>query len=219
METARQYPAPRRSHSVTNRRNSARRRAEEFDLLYSGNVFRCFLSVCLLPSLPWSHSSMIRGSTDRFASFVTGLVDSKIHGQRKTMFQRAVDLGLPASFVELRHEATHREPPSLVVLRKATQRSLEWLWENYWAGIDDVGYGPAVEGSDGVSERAMLAGILRQFSASAESAEPVRKKRKRDYQVSVAGELVSVCGLSGERIRLLSEVLFDESVVIDSGRK
>lgn len=51
------------------------------------------------------------------------------------MFQRAMDLGIPASFVELRHEATHRELPSLVVLRSATQRSLQWLWDNYWAKI------------------------------------------------------------------------------------
>lgn len=69
-------------------------------------------------------------------SFVTGLVDSKLHGQRKTMFQRAVDLGVPASFVELRHEATHRELPALIVLRNATLRSLEWLWDFYWVKVD-----------------------------------------------------------------------------------
>src|SRR5690606_5022219 len=60
-----------------------------------------------------------------------------IQGKKRTMFQRAMDLGLPASFVELRHEATHRELPSLVVLRRAAQRSLEWLWEYYWAKIAD----------------------------------------------------------------------------------
>ena len=45
-------------------------------------------------------------------------------------------LGVPASFVELRHEATHRDLPSLVVLRNAAQRSLDWLWEFYWAKLD-----------------------------------------------------------------------------------
>lgn len=68
--------------------------------------------------------------------FVTGFVDSKLNQRGKTMFQRAMDLGIPASFVELRHEATHRELPSLVVLRSATQRSLQWLWDNYWAKIE-----------------------------------------------------------------------------------
>ncbi|PGG96432.1 hypothetical protein GX51_07838 [Blastomyces parvus] len=54
------------------------------------------------------------------------------------MFQRAMELGLPASFVELRHEATHRELPALTVLRNAARRSLEWLWEFYWAGLGDI---------------------------------------------------------------------------------
>ncbi|OJJ51020.1 hypothetical protein ASPZODRAFT_127016 [Penicilliopsis zonata CBS 506.65] len=74
-----------------------------------------------------------------FCRFVTGLVDSKLHGQRKTMFARAMDLGLPASFVELRHEATHRELPSLVVLRKAASRSLDWLWGYYWGELSSSG--------------------------------------------------------------------------------
>ncbi|KLJ10743.1 hypothetical protein EMPG_13886 [Blastomyces silverae] len=73
-----------------------------------------------------------------FCRFVTGLVDSKLYGRRQTMFQRAMELGLPASFVELRHEATHRELPALVVLRDAARRSLEWLWEFYWAGLGDI---------------------------------------------------------------------------------
>ncbi|KAG5291085.1 hydroxyacylglutathione hydrolase, cell morphogenesis protein Las1 [Histoplasma capsulatum G186AR] len=73
-----------------------------------------------------------------FCRFVTGLVDSKLYGRKQTMFQRAMELGLPASFVELRHEATHRELPALTVLRNAAHRSLEWLWEFYWAGLGDI---------------------------------------------------------------------------------
>ncbi|KKZ60933.1 hypothetical protein EMCG_04406 [[Emmonsia] crescens] len=74
-----------------------------------------------------------------FCRFVTGLVDSKLYGRKQTMFQKAMELGLPASFVELRHEATHRELPALIVLRNAARRSLEWLWEFYWAGLGDFG--------------------------------------------------------------------------------
>ncbi|KAJ5587436.1 uncharacterized protein N7459_003201 [Penicillium hispanicum] len=153
-----------------------------------------------------------------FCRFVTGLVDTKIHGQRKTMFQRAVDLGLPASFVELRHEATHREPPSLVVLRKATQRSLEWLWDTYWAEIDDLEAVSAVEHRDSSSVRSALVDVLQQFSADARSTEPMQKKRKRDHAASVAANLLSVCGASSEGLRLLPVVLLDESGMIDSER-
>ncbi|EFE42353.1 cell morphogenesis protein Las1, putative [Trichophyton verrucosum HKI 0517] len=52
------------------------------------------------------------------------------------MYQKAMAVGVPASFVELRHEATHRDLPSLVVLRDATRRSMNWLWEFYWDKID-----------------------------------------------------------------------------------
>lgn len=48
------------------------------------------------------------------------------------MYQVAKEIDLPASFVELRHQATHEDLPSLVVLRRATARALEWLWDYYW---------------------------------------------------------------------------------------
>ncbi|KAJ5945709.1 hypothetical protein N7454_002548 [Penicillium verhagenii] len=154
-----------------------------------------------------------------FCRFVTGLVDSKIQGPRRTMFQRAQDLGLPASFVELRHEATHREPPSLVVLRKASQRSLEWLWDNYWAEIDALAV-PNAAYDDGATVQSALTSILRDFSTSpGSSSEPQRKKRKRDQEASVSMDLVSICGSSSEAVRLLPTVLLDEFILVDSERK
>lgn len=147
---------------------------------------------------------------------MTGLVDSKIQGPRKTMFQRAVDLGLPASFVELRHEATHREPPSLVVLRKASQRSLEWLWDNYWAGIDELGDVPTTERSDIASIRSALGDILRKHSTGPEQSQ---KKRKRDEDDALATQLVSICAASDEGVKLLPAFFLEESVLIDSERQ
>lgn len=41
--------------------------------------------------------------------------------------------GLPRLLVDIRHEATHNELPSLSVLRLAATRALEWLQEHYWA--------------------------------------------------------------------------------------
>ena len=52
------------------------------------------------------------------------------------MYQVAKEIGLPASFVELRHQAIHEDLPSLIVLRRATARSLEWLWDYYWQHED-----------------------------------------------------------------------------------
>lgn len=57
---------------------------------------------------------------------------SGFHRGQSTMYAHAQALGLPESFVELRHQATHDEMPSLEVLRLTTQEALEWLWERWW---------------------------------------------------------------------------------------
>lgn len=180
-------------------------------------------------------------------SFVTGLVDSKLHGQRRTMFQRAVDVGVPASFVELRHEATHRELPALIVLRNATLRSLEWLWDFYWAKIDPHGPAPGSElpaeavldddydddNADAVVKESVRGslGLLSTGGGEGEGqghgegeAEPPRKKRKAlqfqsQERSATATQLVSICKASRKGAFVLSRVLLDEGVIIPSGRR
>jgi ribosomal biogenesis protein LAS1 len=73
------------------------------------------------------------------------------------MYDVAKAVGLPATFVELRHQATHEQLPSLTRLRAAARKALEWIWEYYWRhleggqeqvdgpGVEDVGMGTAVE--------------------------------------------------------------------------
>lgn len=54
------------------------------------------------------------------------------HRGQSSMYAHALALGLPESFVELRHQAIHEEMPSLEVLRMRTGEALEWLWERWW---------------------------------------------------------------------------------------
>lgn len=64
---------------------------------------------------------------------MTGLMDShQDKGRKQSMYEIAKSLGLPATFVELRHQATHEELPSLVKLRTETQKALRWIWDYYW---------------------------------------------------------------------------------------
>ncbi|KAH6626179.1 Las1-like-domain-containing protein [Chaetomium sp. MPI-SDFR-AT-0129] len=79
-----------------------------------------------------------------FSRFVTGLLDSHQDKQRKmSMYDVAKSVGLPATFVELRHQATHEQLPSLTRLRAAAAKALEWIWEYYWRGLEgDVGVEP-----------------------------------------------------------------------------
>jgi ribosomal biogenesis protein LAS1 len=51
------------------------------------------------------------------------------------MYSIAKTIGLPATYVELRHQATHEELPSLPKLRTATQKALRWIWDYYWVHL------------------------------------------------------------------------------------
>jgi hypothetical protein len=44
----------------------------------------------------------------------------------------AEGMGLPRTLVDLRHEATHKELPSLATLRLAVHAALQWLRQSYW---------------------------------------------------------------------------------------
>ncbi|KAL9137237.1 MAG: hypothetical protein Q9175_001569, partial [Cornicularia normoerica] len=53
------------------------------------------------------------------------------------MYTQAQKIGLPALFVDIRHEATHGDMPNLTNLRSAAERALRWLWEDYWKGLEE----------------------------------------------------------------------------------
>lgn len=54
-----------------------------------------------------------------------------------SMYAIAKTIGLPATYVELRHQATHEELPSLSKLRAGTQKALRWIWEYYWVHLNE----------------------------------------------------------------------------------
>ena len=71
-------------------------------------------------------------------SFVTGLLDSHQESKYKvSMYTQAQKIGLPALFVDIRHEAAHGDMPNLTNLRSAAERALRWLWEDYWKGLEE----------------------------------------------------------------------------------
>ncbi|KAB5563200.1 Las1-like protein [Coniochaeta sp. 2T2.1] len=93
------------------------------------------------PSLAGSSSSYaVRAAySAAFSRFVTGLMDSHQDKARKmSMYAVAKSVGLPATFVELRHQATHEQLPSLTRLRAAAEKALEWIWEYYWRHLDEA---------------------------------------------------------------------------------
>lgn len=163
-----------------------------------------------------------------YPRFVTGLVDSKLYGRKQTMYQKAMTLGLPASFVELRHEATHRELPSLIVLRSAVQRSLDWLWDAYWAKLPNgppffrLQAGGLVVDQDSSSlvdndenqnvqdlrnrTRTCLQAVLSRSGEAGRASSTTKRNLKNDTYAPITQELASMFDLSSQGI-LVEELL------------
>ncbi|KAK2801492.1 hypothetical protein FQN50_007708 [Emmonsiellopsis sp. PD_5] len=162
-----------------------------------------------------------------FCRFVTGLVDSKLYGRRQTMFQKAVELGLPASFVELRHEATHRELPSLIVLRNAAHRSLDWLWGFYWAAVGDVSAVGA--GDESISEptgkvqvskdtiRQRLKDAVLGSNGLTESSSK-KKGSRRTASFPGLEDIAQICDQQPQGDRAVAQVLMEQSIVVPASR-
>lgn len=88
-----------------------------------------------------------------FTRFVTGLLDGHQDRARKlSMYGVAKTVGLPAGFVELRHQGTHEPMPGLAQLRPAAGRALVWIWEYYWRNLPDVPGLGRDEGNGGKAE-------------------------------------------------------------------
>eukprot|EP00002_Diphylleia_rotans_P000140 TRINITY_DN10077_c0_g1_i2.p1 TRINITY_DN10077_c0_g1~~TRINITY_DN10077_c0_g1_i2.p1 ORF type:complete len:498 (+),score=101.78 TRINITY_DN10077_c0_g1_i2:47-1540(+) len=65
--------------------------------------------------------------------FVNFIVDNIQLGKYAQSISSLADrMGLPQFFVDLRHDATHSELPSIQSLRYAADRAILWLQDNYW---------------------------------------------------------------------------------------
>lgn len=137
-------------------------------------------------------------------SFVTGLLDSYQDKARKlSMYGVAKTIGLPASFVELRHQGTHEPMPSLTQLRPAARRALVWIWGYYWQNLPEENQGEvgvdAMVGEEG-------AGVTRDgarrrdddVAAAAAAAAPENSLEKRMCRSALLGYLQRQEGEVGE---------------------
>mmetsp|Transcript_3047 Transcript_3047/g.4637 ORF Transcript_3047/g.4637 Transcript_3047/m.4637 type:complete len:495 (+) Transcript_3047:79-1563(+) len=65
---------------------------------------------------------------------VNGLVDGNQQGiYASSVLSLAEKIGLPGWIVELRHDSTHNQVPSLSVLRSAAHFLMDWYHSSYWA--------------------------------------------------------------------------------------
>ncbi|KAK1293551.1 hypothetical protein QJS10_CPB17g01667 [Acorus calamus] len=51
---------------------------------------------------------------------------------RRSISQLAEDVGMPRMLVDIRHESSHRDLPSLPIVRLGSMKALDWLKSHYW---------------------------------------------------------------------------------------
>lgn len=160
-----------------------------------------------------------------FCRFVNGLLDPAQQAQfAMSMHTLARSMRLPASFVEVRHAATHEALPSLPVLRSLTSRALDWLWANYWISV-----GPVQEDTDAAAEAAHAALLARARAVlktwrRARRANPLREIKYGDVTpegreaVKIINECAAICK-EEDGVDALIDALLEEKALVPAGRK
>ena len=178
---------------------------------------------CLFHSSPCSAAST-RSLTPSLAmtiSFVTGLLDSNQDKQHKmSMYAVAKSVGLPATFVELRHQATHEQLPSLTRLRAAAQSALDWIWEYYWRHLVDEAANP--DGPEGGSGAAGISAACRNLVAECLAAEDAETRRGlikalRKYEESAVLRAVGEAGEQAKDSKSLRNALSLSREILQAG--
>lgn len=141
LEATRPPPPRGRSDLAPHRSHLDRRKAHRADARLRHQGFLHHRHIPVGPPFPVPNFSppppKITGPAKlKSRSFVTGLLDSHQESKYKvSMYTQAQKIGLPALFVDIRHEAAHGDMPNLTNLRSAAERALGWLWEDYWKGL------------------------------------------------------------------------------------
>lgn len=134
---------------------------------------------------------------------------------KQSMHKLAKEVGIPASFVEIRHEAIHGELPSLAVLRRATERALLWLYNEYWEQLDDTS-------SDPVRLRSALKDLLRthlKVCIGAKSKGPFDAAKVTEESVAATNRSVAtLCQNEVEALQILVDILLERKMLIPSTR-
>lgn len=125
------------------------------------------------------------------------------------MYSIAKTIGLPATYVELRHQATHEELPSLPKLRTATQKALRWIWDYYWAKL-------STDVPDTEDCKAYLRNLLEEKSEQIRQKMEVQLSRWNDDEL--LGALMEVDEATDDPELLLRSIRLTEKIMDGVGK-
>nr|OQO17463.1 hypothetical protein B0A51_13675 [Rachicladosporium sp. CCFEE 5018] len=163
-----------------------------------------------------------------FTRFVTGFCDIGRNRERalepSSMLDIARQIGMPAEFVALRHEATHEDLPSVQRLVAACEQALEWLWEVYWSKIDEgavmvAKQAEAVDLSSVAVEARRIFRDIRGARRAALKKQGPHSHEARSVVTDAATKLQSPCSDSTAAIEAAIAVLVDDELLYPSERE
>ncbi|KAI1377414.1 Las1-domain-containing protein [Hypoxylon crocopeplum] len=146
-----------------------------------------------------------------FSRFVTGLLDSQQDKQRKmSMYSIAKTIGLPATFVELRHQATHEQLPSLSKLRTAARKALAWIWDYYWKSLPGEDDG-ANEGKTNACQDLLLRYLGEESTVQIKALQ----KQLKQWDEAVLLQNLAEIGESSEDPKVISRSIRLSRAILD----
>lgn len=141
--------------------------------------------------------------------FVNGMVDQFQTGKyARTVHSIAEEIGLPDWLVDLRHEATHANLPSMELLQRGLCIALSWLKMEYWEAQMKV--------HDGNDRK--LFQLLNKYWRIAVGSVTGRKKKADPKLKDISKELVYTVSTSNQW-SLLPSILFSEGILLPSQDK
>ncbi|KMZ65703.1 hypothetical protein ZOSMA_310G00070 [Zostera marina] len=74
----------------------------------------------------------VNGFVEKVNGFDNFMIKHAPQKKKQSIFELADVIGIPRMLVDIRHESSHGEPPSLPLLRLASTTALDWLKSHYW---------------------------------------------------------------------------------------
>ena len=103
------------------------------------------------------------------------------------MYAIAKSVGLPATFVELRHQVTHEQLPSLTRLRATAKKALDWIWNYYWKHLTDTPEQQDGAGRDGKTDEVTDDALSHLINQYLEEQEELKHLALKDEILSWEG--------------------------------
>lgn len=145
---------------------------------------------------------------------VNGLIEKTRRRTEVSISEAAAHINMPRMLIDIRHEASHRELPSLRLLRQASIEALNWLKFYYW---DPQKMAIPFQGGENGSVREEISSKLHQLALGLKKKQSLKLdfsdiKEKR-YRKQITRTLKSLVNLyaffSSEVISILLEFLLE----------